>query len=105
MTTLRLMNLAQMVVQGRYNTQSSLLTLPHINPEHIPGLVKQKLECLPQLFGYETPKLKTMLGKVGLNKQQVSKALNVVDNLPQIDVKWSLESKSVEADGTGTVTI
>ena len=46
-----------------------------------------------------------MLGKVGLNKQQVSKALNVVDNLPQIDVKWSLESKSVEADGTGTVTI
>jgi len=41
MTTLRLMNLAQMVVQGRYNVQSTLLTLPHINVDHISGLSKQ----------------------------------------------------------------
>ena len=65
----------------------------------------QKIECLPHLFGYEAPKLKSIFSKIGLNKQQVSKVISVVDNLPQIDVKWSLDSQMLEADSTGTVSI
>ena len=41
LTTLRLMNLAQMVVQGRWHVESTLLTLPHVKAEHVRALARQ----------------------------------------------------------------
>jgi len=40
-TSLRLMNLAQMIVQGRYPSESTLLTLPHVTNSHVEALARQ----------------------------------------------------------------
>jgi hypothetical protein len=40
-TTLKIMNLLQMVVQGRWNSSSSLLTLPFFTTEIVDALYEQ----------------------------------------------------------------
>lgn len=63
------------------------------------------MTCLPQLFNYSPPKLKALFSKVGLQQHHVGKAVDVVQRLPQIDVKWTLHDKVVPAGECGTVAI
>jgi hypothetical protein len=67
--------------------------------------VFQNVVCLPQLFNFNPGQLRDVLHKCGLTKPQVSKATSVVNRLPQVDVKWTLESNTIEADGNGTISI
>jgi len=105
MTSLRLMNIAQMVVQGRWHDTSTLLTLPHLRQEHLQPLAKQSIECLPQLFAHSPAQLNQVFGKLGLRKNEVSKVVDVVQKLPQIQLTWSLKSDDVPAGEDGVVSI
>ena len=49
-TALSTMNLMQMIMQGRMITDSSLLTLPHIERRHLRNLEKHGLSIFPQLM-------------------------------------------------------
>jgi activating signal cointegrator complex subunit 3 len=48
-STLRCMNLTQMLVQGRLITDSSLMTLPHIDKQEAIALERSGYSCLPVL--------------------------------------------------------
>lgn len=54
-TSLRIMHIVQMVIQGRWLQDSTLMTLPSISPQHLPLFVgprKQPIESLPELLGF-----------------------------------------------------
>ena len=61
--------------------------------------------CLPQLFNYAPGPLRDLLQKAGLTKPQVAKAATVVDGLPQVNVKWTLDATTIAADETGTISV
>ena len=45
-TALRCMSLIQMVMQGRWHHDNTLLQLPHLEKRHLPGLASKGIECL-----------------------------------------------------------
>ncbi len=52
-TTLNIQSLLQMLIQGRwYESDSSLLTLPHLQAFMLRPWAAQGIECLPQLVHY-----------------------------------------------------
>jgi len=104
-STLFLMTIAQMIIQGRWHTESTLLSLPHITSTHLPELRRQGIACLPHLFKFKRPRLEAIFKKLGLPQQQCTKVVNTVQNLPQVEVKWALESKTIEAEESGVVNI
>ena len=75
-TALRLMQLVQMVIQGRWIHDSLLLTLPHVEHHHLPYFTSHSppIDCLPELFAAteKTPSvLYTLLGRV-MDRRQIS---------------------------------
>jgi activating signal cointegrator complex subunit 3 len=96
---LRLMQLVQMVVQGRWVYDSSLLTLPNIERHHLPCFVhhKQPIDCIPELFAAleEKPSfLHDILSHV-LARQQIDQVVDVVSRLPQLNVSIRLRTESL----------
>lgn len=54
-TSIRIVNLIQMVVQGRWLNDSTLLVLPHVDSSILPKLQMLKgthIRCLPELIDY-----------------------------------------------------
>ena len=53
-TTLQIQTLLQMIVQGCWHNQSSILTLPHLEKFMMYLFKRQKLniDCLPELIDY-----------------------------------------------------
>ena len=49
-TTLQILTLLQMIIQGRWNTESSLLILPHMETFIVTSLEQQHISCLPQFI-------------------------------------------------------
>lgn len=49
-TTLKVMQLTQMIVQARFQTDSSLLNLPHMNKTLLAALWDAGIESLPELM-------------------------------------------------------
>ncbi|KAL4233009.1 activating signal cointegrator 1 complex subunit [Mactra antiquata] len=101
-TSLRITQLIQMIVQGRWWHDSSLLTLPHVTPYHIYcfKLKKNKLsanngrlETLPELITvcdghYDV--LNNMLNGE-MEKQHIDQIYQVLTKLPQIEVRFTLK--------------
>lgn len=79
-STLRIVTLLQMVVQARWDTDHSLLVLPHLEPHMLPNLTagEMRVSCLPQL-----------LDRVGDNYDALARHLRSELDEQQIEEVWS----------------
>ncbi|XP_049753918.1 activating signal cointegrator 1 complex subunit 3 isoform X2 [Elephas maximus indicus] len=105
-TALNITNLVQMVVQGRWLKDSSLLTLPNIEQHHLHLFRKWKpvikgpragyrgpIECLPELIHACEGKDRVFSSIVQseLQPAKVKQAWNFLSRLPVIDVSLSIK--------------
>ena len=94
-TTIKIQNLLQMVVQGRWITESSLLCLPHFEQymaRRIQKATKNKVECLPELIAYcegNYEKLSKHL-RPELEESSIEDIFQVLERLPQLSIRASL---------------
>lgn len=90
-TSLRCMHLVQMVVQGRWLHDCTLLTLPCVDSDILSlcRLQNRPLECLPELLDAvkgERKVLNTML-RDALSEGEITEVFTVLARLPQVIVK------------------
>jgi len=90
-TTLKIQNLLQMVVQGRWITESSLLCLPHIEPYMVKLLVaetRNRVECLPELIAYCKGQYETLARHLRseLEEQAIEDIFEVISRVPQLEI-------------------
>eukprot|EP00455_Lapot_gusevi_P038061 TRINITY_DN4267_c0_g1_i7.p1 TRINITY_DN4267_c0_g1~~TRINITY_DN4267_c0_g1_i7.p1 ORF type:complete len:582 (-),score=192.11 TRINITY_DN4267_c0_g1_i7:80-1714(-) len=97
-TALRTMNLVQMIVQGRWLTDSTLVNLPHFDSQVIDFLWHAGVESLPELMDLPEAEVNRMLARAGLTQRQISRVQNVVKRLPLVDVDWKVTSEKVVVD-------
>ncbi|NXD96456.1 ASCC3 protein, partial [Chaetorhynchus papuensis] len=106
-TTLNITNLVQMVVQGRWIHDSSLLTLPNIELQHlylfqkwsqgqrksVHGGYQGPIECLPELMAACEGKENVFASIVGseLQAAHISQAWNFLCRLPILNVSLSIK--------------
>ncbi|KAK2570728.1 Activating signal cointegrator 1 complex subunit 3 [Acropora cervicornis] len=93
-TSLRCMHLVQMVVQGRWLHDCTLLTLPCVDSGILSlfRLKNRSLECLPELLDAvrgNRKVLNTMLGDA-LSEGEITELFNTLARLPQISVKMKV---------------
>lgn len=92
-TVLNIINLMQMVVQGRWANQSSFLCLPHVE-EHMIYLFKNRnLHCLPQLWELTKNKQCEPLAKIlrpEMDESLIDYVFEILNKLPQISVDINL---------------
>ncbi|XP_059501244.1 activating signal cointegrator 1 complex subunit 3 [Stegostoma tigrinum] len=106
-TALNIINLIQMVIQGRWVHDSSLLTLPNVEQQHLylfrkwnagrrkssPKSYKGPIECLPELIA-ECEWREDILHSIvadELQAAQISQAWNFLSNLPIIEVNLRIK--------------
>ncbi|XP_069462625.1 activating signal cointegrator 1 complex subunit 3 [Ambystoma mexicanum] len=103
-TALNIIHLVQMVIQGRWIHDSSLLTLPNIEQHHLylfrkwnqgkrKGSHAGSIECLPELIAACEGKESLFASIVSSEFQpaQISQAWNVVSHLPVVEVDIGLK--------------
>jgi activating signal cointegrator complex subunit 3 len=107
-TASRVMNIVQMMVQGRFLDDSTLLNLPHITRRVAEALAAapHRIECLPELMALPAARLTTVLGAVGVSAGNIAKIDAVLRRLPQIEVDWTVpECTACVAAANVTVTV
>jgi activating signal cointegrator complex subunit 3 len=116
--TLRIMSLVQMSIQGRWSSDSSLLTLPHVEERHVDQL-NEALSQSRVLVGKGLKEVLTLaelqlaaevdegfvtkaLGR-SLSRQDLKKLTDVISKLPALSVTWRLRSpeKNSGRDSSG----
>uniref|UniRef100_A0A8C0GGF1 Activating signal cointegrator 1 complex subunit 3 n=1 Tax=Chelonoidis abingdonii TaxID=106734 RepID=A0A8C0GGF1_CHEAB len=103
-TALNITSLVQMVIQGRWKHDSSLLTLPNIEQHHLHlfrkglcgvyrGGYQGPIECLPELIAVSEGKENIFASIVDHDLQAVhiTQAWNFLSHLPIIDVSLSIK--------------
>ncbi|XP_061176706.1 activating signal cointegrator 1 complex subunit 3-like [Saccostrea echinata] len=114
-TSLRITQLIQMVVQGRWYHDSALLTLPHMTPYHLSclrprgGGAKKKgfpdiqgpIQTLPEFLAVCDGKFDAVMALLGddMQRNQVDQLYQVIGTLPQIQV--NIEVKGWWEGGVG----
>ena len=94
-TTVRIQTLLQMVVQGRWVSESSLLCLPHIEPfmaRRLETATKHQVECLPELIAYcggNYEKLARHL-RPDVEESSIEAVFQVLERLPRLSINASL---------------
>jgi hypothetical protein len=86
-TTLQVMTLAQMVSQGRYDSDSTLLNLPGMNNSLLTALAKKKVENLREVTMLAPKELVQVARNCGVNDKQARELSQVVGNLPVVDIR------------------
>ncbi|KAM9004103.1 activating signal cointegrator 1 complex subunit 3 isoform X1 [Sarcophilus harrisii] len=120
-TALNITSLIQMVIQGRWINDSSLLTLPNIEQHHLhlfrkwsqgkrkgpPGGYQGPIECLPELIAACEGKEKIFNSIVNgeLQSTYVTQAWNFLSHLPVIDVDLSIKGSWDSAEGQNELCI
>ena len=103
-TALSTMNLMQMIMQGRMITDSSLLTLPHIERRHLRNLEKHGLSILPQLMDLcysNKQQARRVLSECGINGRKIDQVVDLCLRLPVIDAKATTETtKGINGEKT-----
>ncbi|KAJ3337146.1 activating signal cointegrator 1 complex subunit [Gonapodya sp. JEL0774] len=96
-TSLSIMNLLQCIKQGRWLTDNTLLTLPHMEPQmltHLRTNSNQRIDCLAQLVTMsEQDAFDTLQRVPGINTTLARKIADVVMSMPLLDVDILLSSK------------
>uniref|UniRef100_A0A667ZNW1 Activating signal cointegrator 1 complex subunit 3 n=1 Tax=Myripristis murdjan TaxID=586833 RepID=A0A667ZNW1_9TELE len=93
-TALSICNLVQMIVQGRWLHDSSLLTLPHIEHNILTSPhVQWPIEGLPELIATCEGKESTFAAIVGqqLQSSQIGQAWSFLSHLPVLEVAMSVK--------------
>ncbi|KAI0228850.1 Activating signal cointegrator 1 complex subunit 3 [Lamellibrachia satsuma] len=98
-TTLCVIHMIQMVVQGRWLGDNSLLCLPNIHTSHLACFVvpgsrrKQPLDCLPELMQAVDgrPQVLSKMLAQELSQTQINQIYDVLVHLPVINVSLSLK--------------
>ncbi|XP_074166319.1 activating signal cointegrator 1 complex subunit 3 [Sminthopsis crassicaudata] len=120
-TALNITSLIQMVIQGRWINDSSLLTLPNIEQHHLhlfrkwsqgkrkgpTGGYQGPVECLPELIAACEGKEKIFNSIVNgeLQTTHVTQAWNFLSHLPVIDVDLSIKGSWDSAEGQNELCI
>jgi len=104
-TTLRVMQLTQMVVQGRWLTDSTLLNLPHITPQTVKVLWQNGIEALPELLAMAPDKLNQIIRSkdIGLSEGATRDLRQILGRLPIIHCR--MPNTPLVAGPEQTVTI
>jgi len=91
-TTLHVMNLTQMVTQGRWFTDSTLSILPNMSETVLAFLWQQGIQCLPELVAkHSLDQIYQLLVTGGMNKKHAQDAVNVATKLPDVKVSLSFD--------------
>eukprot|EP01105_Mastigella_eilhardi_P023253 TRINITY_DN5830_c0_g1_i2.p1 TRINITY_DN5830_c0_g1~~TRINITY_DN5830_c0_g1_i2.p1 ORF type:complete len:744 (-),score=171.52 TRINITY_DN5830_c0_g1_i2:169-2400(-) len=85
-TTLNAMHLAEMVLQGLWFTDNTLLCLPFVTPSNLEWFQKLGVDSVPELFALPVTKLKSALQEIW-SDAQITKFLRELGRIPQVDVK------------------
>ena len=96
------MTLTQMVIQGRWVTDSTLLYLPGLSVSHVTLLHARGVQCLPELLEMPNARLGQTL-KLRERKQKELEA--VLDRLPVVSTTVTVPHATVEAGGLGVVSV
>lgn len=105
-TAMSTMNLMQMIMQGRMISESSLLMLPHIQPDHLKGLERCGVSGLSQLIDLSTKniqKARKVLSDCGITGRKMEKIVDLCVRLPVLHVEASIET--VKGGGDTTVHV
>ena len=100
--SLSIITLMQMCCQGRWYSDSDLLTMPHIETEHLSRFFNNKfrIDCVPMLIeACEKSKYENLLEDlVGdlLDKSQVKEIYQAVSNMPQVDIRISICGETLD---------
>ncbi|XP_070568490.1 activating signal cointegrator 1 complex subunit 3-like [Ptychodera flava] len=103
-TGLRIMHLVQMVVQSRWSHESTLLTLPHVEKEHLHCFRSFKgrpVECLPELIAAcngQRRVLERFLERP-MSDDEIEDIWQVLCKLPRMDVKLHISGWWAEHKG------
>jgi len=88
-TTLKTIELSQMVMQGQWSTDSTLKQLPCMTQKIIDMFARRGITCLPELLSIEANELKGVLAGI-IPKKDKNLFWDVLVGLPIIDVKTHL---------------
>merc|ERR1719233_1067363 len=106
--TLKTMNLLQMIVQGRWLTDSTLMNLPGLNPQLIELLWKHGIETLPELMASPPKKIEHILKTCetpmsATDYEELAKVLNTL--IPIIDVELPRSIQDCEVGDKFTLCV
>ena len=94
--SLSMINLMQMSCQGRWLHDSDLISMPHLETEHLSRFYNNKvrIDCLPRLIDYLESNnyekvLESIIGDL-LDRNQIREIYQVVSSLPQIEITMNL---------------
>lgn len=91
-TTLRIQNIMQMVVQGRWVNESPFLVLPHIEPHMLYAFRKKGLHAIPQLWDL-CQKQCEPLAKIlrpEMDENMIDVVFEALQKLPKLHVELSI---------------
>ncbi|XP_011865347.1 PREDICTED: activating signal cointegrator 1 complex subunit 3 [Vollenhovia emeryi] len=113
-STLRIMQLLQMIVQARWIDESAITTLPHIRKEdlHLFSSLSMALPMLCSITCDNYNKLAKILRRAEYRIDQIKEIHQVIKNMPIISVDLTLESSwnvetrtTLELDGDDSVAV
>lgn len=109
-SVLQIINLIQMVIQGRWYYDSSLLILPHVKNENLKYFkIQSKMRSTPsslissipellQVYRSNKKSLHAMLNKA-MNKKEIDEISNVLSKLPIVDLAVHIHGAWLEEAG------
>ncbi|XP_029640230.1 activating signal cointegrator 1 complex subunit 3 isoform X1 [Octopus sinensis] len=111
-TSMCIINLLQMVLQGHWCHESTLLCLPHIMTYHLESFRKPNgnlIECLPELMALCDGKFEVLFSmlKDEMRRAHIEQVYQILTKLPQLEVKMHLKKNASDdgADENQTVEI
>jgi len=98
-TTLNLMTLTQMIVQGSWETKEPTLLIPRM-PKRAEDVLKSKgrIKSLTDLIRANDKERKAFLQRAGCKPQNVHKVTATLDRLPDLEVKYKLPESGSEGN-------
>ncbi|OZJ04536.1 hypothetical protein BZG36_03995 [Bifiguratus adelaidae] len=92
-TAIQVMHLVQSVKQARWSDDSSISTLPWIEP-HMTKFLGGKMDNLLSLVHMPTPVIERTRRKIrGLSDSRIQDILQVVSKIPNMEVKWHIDTQ------------
>ena len=91
-STLRIMNVMQMVIQARWIHDSPLLMLPRVEPHMLYLFRKRKLEVIPQLWSLCQRKVEPLASilRPEMDESHIDGVFEAVHKFPNLAVQISL---------------
>eukprot|EP00736_Rhodelphis_marinus_P006135 Rmarinus@m.26158 len=102
---LNAMFLSQMVVQGRWLADSSLLTLPHFTSQCVARMEEEGIHCLPQLLATDRQRVVGILRSLDFHRGQVDDVIRGLESLPIISMDGSLPKTDFVVDEESEITV